>query len=119
MKKLVSLVAVSLLFTPFVSSAVNSIMPSANTAVGKGMNISMVSSSVADVLSMVANYVIGALLLMAVFYILWAAFTFITSAGETEKVSEARKRIMYAGIGVVVALLAKGIVSLVLAAVKS
>jgi len=49
-----------------------------------------------------------------VFYVLWAAYTFITAAGDTEKITSARNRIMYAGIGIIVALLARGIIALVL-----
>ena len=116
------------IFVSFLSSAgimafpvlsfASSIMPSANSSAGVGLPVSMVSGQLTDILSTVANYVIGILLIVAVFYVLWAAYTFMTSNGEPDKVGTARQRIMYAGIGVVVALLAKGIVSLVLSAVK-
>jgi hypothetical protein len=120
MKKIfLALLMASLLAVPFLGLA-QSIMPNGNDAsVGTGLNVNMVNKPIANVLGTVANYVIGVLLIVAVFYVLWAAYTFMTSAGEADKVSEARKRIMYAGIGVVVALLAKGIISLVLNAVNS
>lgn len=121
MKKIITLISsVSLVVLPFLVSAATTttIMPTNDPTVGEGMSISMVETPIAETLTNVANYVIGGLLLLAVFYVLWAAYTFITSNGEAEKLSTARSRIMYAGIGVVVALLAKGIVSLVLSAVQ-
>lgn len=105
--------------TPATGKAVTSIMPSANSTVGSGMNVSMKGGSIVDTVSLVANYVVGALLLLAVFYVLLAAYNYMTSGGEAEKIKKGRDYIMYAGIGVVIALLAKGIVSLVLSAVKS
>ncbi len=50
---------------------------------------------------------------LAVIMVLIGAFQFMTSAGDPEKVSRARKTIMYAAIGLVVALLAGGIVSII------
>jgi len=67
-------------------------------------------------LNQVANYVVGILIVVAIFYILWAAYDFVTSSGSEEKVNGARRKIMYAAIGVIVALLAKGIVALVIGA---
>jgi hypothetical protein len=117
MKKLfLSIISASTLVIPSMSFA-QSIMPQANSSVGNGLSVNMLNTPITQVLGTVANYVIGILLIVAVFYVLWAAYTFMTSAGEQEKVSQARQRIMYAGIGVVVALLAKGIVELVLSAV--
>ena len=116
-------IAASLLVFPLLSFAqstgkVNSIMPSANSAIGDGMKVSMKGGSIIETVSLVANYVVGALLLLAVFYVLLAAYNYMTSGGEAEKIKKGRDYIMYAGIGVVVALLAKGIVSLVLSAVN-
>jgi len=94
------------------------IVPTADATLAKGLdqNKLITNKPVADILEQVANYVIGILVIMAVFYTLWGAYGFMTSAGNEDKVNDARKRIMYAGIGVIVALLARGIVSLVLSA---
>ncbi len=72
------------------------------------------TSGLENTLNVVANYVVGILIIVAIFYILWAAYDFVTSSGSEEKVNSARRKIMYAAIGVVVALLAKGVVGLVL-----
>jgi len=55
---------------------------------------------------------------LAVIMVLVGAFQFITSAGDPEKVSKARKTIMYAAIGLAVALIAGGAVSIIQAFVS-
>lgn len=98
-------------------STPTSFMPQPNAQLGTGLDsYSFSQRSVVDVVGDIGKYVIGVLVIVAVFYVLWAAYTFITAAGETEKISQARNRIMYAGIGIVVALLAQGIIALVLSA---
>jgi hypothetical protein len=119
MKKIfVSFLMVGIMAIPVLSFAADTIMPSNNPEIGRGLSVSMVGGNIPEILSTVANYVIGILLIVAVFYVIWAAYTFMTSNGEPDKVATARMRIMYAGIGVVVALLAKGIISLVISALK-
>jgi ABC-type uncharacterized transport system permease subunit len=51
--------------------------------------------------------------IVAVLFILLAAFNFITSKGDPTKVTEAKKQLLYAVIGIAVALLSYGVVSLV------
>ena len=55
------------------------------------------------------------LIIMAfsVIAIIWAAVMFLTSGGESEKVSSAKQIIMYAAVGIIVALLAKAVPSIV------
>lgn len=54
----------------------------------------------------------GILLALAVIFILVAAFNFLTSGGEEEKIKKARSYITYAVVAVAVAILATGIVRL-------
>lgn len=51
--------------------------------------------------------------LAAILFILLAAYTFITSRGDPEKIQQARRQLMYAIIGIVVALLSPLIVPFV------
>jgi hypothetical protein len=53
------------------------------------------------------------LFILAVLFILLAAYNFVTSKGDPEKVSTARKQVLWAVIGVAVGLLAWTIVRLV------
>lgn len=54
---------------------------------------------------------------LAIIFALWGGFLLMTAAGEPEKVTKGRQWIMWAGVGVVVALLAKAIPGLVRAIV--
>jgi hypothetical protein len=134
MKKIIAIAfLMSLVATPFMISAIGpvaqvtsggtvgggkSIVPDPNSGLAGDIGQSVPEvSNISVTLNTIATYFIGALIVVAVFYIIWAGYTFVTSAGDPDKVGEARKRIMFAGIGVIVALMAKGIVSLVLKAI--
>ena len=64
-------------------------------------------------LNSIVNWLFTVLLIVAVIFILIAAFNFITAAGDPEKVKTARQFVIYALIGVVVALLARGLITFV------
>jgi len=64
-------------------------------------------------LNNIVDWLFTILLIVAVIAILIAAFFFITSAGDPEKVKTARQFVIYALIGVVIAVLAKGLVNFV------
>ena len=66
-----------------------------------------------DALNSIVNWLFTVLLIVAVIFILIAAFNFITAAGDPEKVKTARQFVIYALIGVVVAFLARGLVGFV------
>lgn len=58
------------------------------------------------------NWFFAAFLIVAVWFLILAAYHFVTANGEGEKITTARNEVMYAMIGVLIAVLAKGIVSL-------
>ncbi len=120
MKKIFSLLPLSVLIAtrmlPVTSvSAASGIIPEKKVDAELGKD-RFNTNDLSTTLNQVANYVVGILIIVAIFYILWAAYDFVTSSGSEEKVNGARRKIMYAAIGVIVALLAKGIVALVLGA---
>lgn len=55
---------------------------------------------------------------IAVGMIIWGAFTYLTSAGDVNATAAANKRILFAAIGIVVALLAKAAPGIVLSIVR-
>ena len=57
----------------------------------------------------IVDWIFVALLVAAVIFIVLAAFQFVTNGGDATAVSEARRKLMYAAIGIIVATLAKGI----------
>ncbi len=115
-KKIVSLALVSLMFAPLLALGQGDFMPKPSDQLGTGLadQYSFSDKSIVEVVDTIGSCVIAILVIVAVFYVLWAAYTFITAAGEADKIKSARDRIMYAGIGIIVALLARGIISLVL-----
>lgn len=54
-------------------------------------------------------WVMGIFWVLAVVFLIWAAFLFLTAGGEEEKITKAKKIILYAVIAGIVALLATGI----------
>lgn len=123
MKKFIVSLCLPILFFPILimaqTSGGGSIIPTAETTVGGsiGSVATMSEQPIDQTLNTVANYVIGILVVVAVFYIIWAGYTFVAHGTDPDAVAKARQRIMFAGIGIIVALLAKGIVGLVLNAV--
>jgi len=70
-------------------------------------------SNVYDTLDTIANYALGILIALAVVFIVYGAFQFLTSGGDEKKTGDARKLILYALVAVAVGLLAKGLVAAV------
>jgi len=57
----------------------------------------------------VTDWVFFAVMAVAVFYIILAGFKFVTGGDDPAKVTAARQMILYAAVGIVVALLARAI----------
>ena len=65
------------------------------------------------ILNTVINWLFGLLIILAVIFVLVAAFKYLTSGGDPEKVKSANHSLIYAAVAVAVAILAKGIPYLV------
>jgi len=61
----------------------------------------------------IVNWFSGFVLIVAVLFILVAAWTFLTAGGNPESVAKARQMLIYALIGIAVAVLAWGMVDLI------
>lgn len=69
-------------------------------------------TSIADIfryVDKILNLIFAALVVAAIFFVLMAGYTYITSAGDTEKTAKANKQLLYAAIGLGIALISKGI----------
>lgn len=53
------------------------------------------------------------LIVLAGIFIIWAAFNYLTAGGDPEKVQTANKKVIYAAVAVVVAVLARAIPTVV------
>lgn len=70
--------------------------------------------NVDEMLGKIQGYFFGAIIAVCIFMILWGALDLTMAAGDETKVGNAKKRIRYAVIGLLVAAMATAIVSLVL-----
>lgn len=65
------------------------------------------------VINTIGNWMFGLLLALAAIFIIYAAFLYLTAAGNEEQVSKAKTIIIYAIVAIVVGILARGIVVVV------
>lgn len=52
-------------------------------------------------------------LIIGIIFVLFAAFTYMTSSGNEEKVSQANRSLFYAAIGLLIAILANGVPAII------
>ncbi len=67
----------------------------------------------AQTITDIVKFVVGFLGVIAVIVIIWAGWTYVTSAGASDKVMLAKRTILYAIIGLVVTIMAGAIVAFV------
>ncbi len=66
-----------------------------------------------NMLNVVLNWIFAALMIFVIIMVLLGAFSLMSAAGDPAKVAKGRNQIMYAAIGLIVALLARAFPSLV------
>jgi len=71
------------------------------------------TSGAQGILCNILNVMFDALMMISVIMVLYAAFEYITANGDSEKITTARRIILYAACGIIAALVAKGFPSLV------
>ena len=86
-----------------------------NVAIGQVANIPGVErigpstvGGIVDIIRQVVRWVYIIFFIIAVLFIIWAAFTYLTAGGDPEKVAEAKNRLIYAAVAIAVAFLAVG-----------
>lgn len=109
MKKAISLITLSLLAVAFVAPVFAETSP--NDITSKPAFDSL--SGLLNFINQIINWLFTGLLVVAVIFILLAAFQFLTNGGDDTKIKEAQKKLMYALIAVVIGALAKGLVLVV------
>lgn len=66
-------------------------------------------STIYHIINNVISIAFYVLMLLAILFILWAAFNYLTAAGNPEKVETAQKMLLYAVIAIVIGVLARSI----------
>jgi hypothetical protein len=83
--------------------------PPASMAGANTINTGNVQEQVGNIL----NWVFYFFIVLAVVFILIAAFSYLTAGGDEQKITKAKNELIYAIIAVVIAVLAKSIVALI------
>ena len=65
------------------------------------------------IIDVITNWIFAGFVALAVVMVLLAALQFVREGGNPEKISEARQKLIWAAIGVGVALLSKGFVPVI------
>ncbi len=66
-----------------------------------------------DLVDVVTNWVFAIFTVLTIIFVLLAAFQFVTAGGDAAKVGEARQKLIWASVGIIIALASKGIVPVV------
>jgi len=111
MRKLfTSLLLLTVIITPFLALAAPADPPSGLQLPDNPLND---PKDILRTIHRVANWMFSFLIILAVIFILIAAFNYLTGAGSDEKIKKAHKMLLYAAIAVAVGLLAEGLIVVV------
>ena len=102
----VSSLAATSLLAPDASAQVTSGINAATTGEMRGKSVDNTVGSIVNVLL----WVVG---ILSVAMIAWSGFKYITSAGDTSKLASAKSTLIYAVVGLIIAILAYAIVTFV------
>ncbi len=72
-----------------------------------GNNVSF--TTISGALCTLVAWIFTILIILAVIFILWAAWLYLNSGGEEEKIRKANHQLLYAAIAIIVAILSRGV----------
>jgi len=114
MKKSLSTLILISLVSLFMLPAIMPVMAATGTPIiATGTPIISNLDEMDSLIQKIVDWFSGFVLIVAVLFILVAAWTFLTAGGNPENVAKARQMLIYALIGIAVAVLAWGMVPLV------
>lgn len=73
-------------------------------------------SSFRSIVLTIVNFILGFLGLVAVLFVIYGGFLYVTSAGNGEKVDQGKKIITYAVVGIVIILISFALINTILGA---
>lgn len=121
MKKITQVTAAGSLFAS-ASAAISQFLAGSAYAAGLG-NLPSTSNRTTltptELATTITNFAMLIVGILSVLMLVWGAIMYITSGGDTSKVTKAKNTILYAVIGIIIALLATAIVNWVNASVTS
>lgn len=112
MKKNIVISYVASLIT-MITSAFSALPAYAALQISNAPQISLTPQSTIDSMCTAVNWFFYVVIVLSVIMMLTAGYLFVTAGDDTEKVTKAKKTILYAAIGIFVALIAKGFPTLI------
>lgn len=88
-------------------------LPAIISVIAQGTGIITSVEQLDTLVQKIVNWFSGFVLVVAVLFILLAAWTFLTAGGNPDSVAKARQMLIYALVGIAVAVLAWGMVPLI------
>jgi|SRR3989344_3759495 len=70
-------------------------------------------TNIQNILDRIGNWALGLLLALATLFIIYAAYIYLTAAGDPEKVGSAKNILIYAAVAIAIGLLSRAIVFIV------
>jgi len=121
MKKSLSALILISLITLFVLPAMMPVMAGDEDEVNVGQAPTIITdaSQITTVINNVVNWFFLIVMTVAAIFILVSAWTFLTAGGNPDSITKARQMLIYALVGVVVAVLAKGLPILIQSILES
>lgn len=107
MKKIGKIILVSLVLTSVFSGvalAAAGDFPEQTLPAGPQTKVALLG-----VINTAANWIFTIFVIVAVLFIILAAFQFVTSGGDAAKVGEARQKLIWAIVGIAIAVIARGV----------
>jgi len=109
MKKMGAYVFLTLALSPALAFAQSAAPTKIQVPVGKPPLVGASFEGIIGIITQLINWLFIVLLVLAVLFIIMAAFSYLTAGGDEEKVAAAHKKVIYAVVAVAVAFLAQGV----------
>ncbi len=123
MKKIGFVIAFAGLLGVSILAAASLLMSDASAQVSSGINAATTSEmqgkSVNNTVGSIVNILLWVVGILSVTMIVWSGFKYITSAGDTSKLASAKSTLIYAVVGLIIAIMAYAIVNFVRTEVTS
>lgn len=78
-----------------------------------GTPIATTGAGLLILVDVVTNWIFAIFTVLTVIFVLLAAFQFVTAGGDAVKVGEARQKLIWASVGIIIALASKGLVPVI------
>ncbi len=95
----------------------NPIQDGADAAQGQGMPAELIGQN--GVFTQITNTILFAVGIISVIMLIWGGIRYVTSGGDAKKVTDAKNTVLYAIIGLIVAILSYAIVNFIINALSS